>query len=203
MKNYLSTIWWWYKRKIEPGLKISKDAKVLDIGSGDKPFWRANILVDKLDLPDDQRASFQGVKKDNREFVDADAAELPFDDNSFDFVYCSHLLEHVPDPKKVIAEILRVTKPTGGGYIEVPNLMNESTMPHPTHLWMIGEGPDHELVFYRKSKQLHQLLHHNGLHTAPKTGRMFTNGENVFIRRYWTRQNGIKITVIDEVQHKY
>ena len=106
MKNYLSTIYWWWKRKIEPGFGLPKEAKVLDLGSGDKPFWRANVLADKLNLADDQRASFGGVKKDSRELVDCDAAKLPFADEMFDFVYCSHLLEHVDDPAKVIGEIL-------------------------------------------------------------------------------------------------
>jgi hypothetical protein len=54
MKNYLSTIWWWYSGKWS-GVWFAKGAKVLDIGSGDKPFWRADVLVDKLDLGDDHR----------------------------------------------------------------------------------------------------------------------------------------------------
>lgn len=196
MKNYFSTIYWWWKRKIEPGFGIPKGALVLDLGSGDKPFWRATVLADKLDLADDQRASFGGVKKDGREMVDCDAANLPFADESFDFVYCSHLLEHVDDPAKVIGEILRVTKRDGGGYLEVPNLMNEATMPHPTHLWMCGEGEDGEIVFFRKSKELHELMRINGLKNAHKTGRMWTNGENVFIRRQWDKKGGIKFKII-------
>ncbi|HPH78608.1 MAG TPA: class I SAM-dependent methyltransferase [bacterium] len=203
MKNYLSTIWWWYKRKVEPGFGLAKGSKVLDVGSGDKPFWRADVLVDKLDLGDDQRATFGGIKTNGKKIVDADAANLPFDDESFDFVYCSHLLEHVTDPIKVVEEILRVTKKDGGGYLEVPNLMNEATMPHPTHRWIIGEGKNGELVFYRKSKKLHELLFDNGRRNASKTGRMWTNGENVFIKKYWRKAEGLKIVVVDEINDGY
>mgnify|MGYP002348298890 CR=1 FL=1 len=171
---------------------------MLDLGSGDKPFWRATVLADKLDLSDDQRASFGGVKKDRRELVDCDAANLPFADETFDFVYCSHLLEHVEDPARVIAEILRVTKRDGGGYLEVPNLINEATMPHPTHIWMCGEGEDGEIVFYRKSEELNNLLRSNGIRNGFKTGRMWTNGENVFIRRRWDKKGGIGYKVISK-----
>ncbi len=196
MKNYFSTIWWWWKRKIQPGVGIKKSAKVLDLGSGDKPFWRADVLVDRLDSNDDQRASFGGVKKSGKEFVDADAENLPFEDETFDFVYCSHLLEHVENPGKVISEILRVTKSGGGGYMEVPNLMNETTMPHPTHLWMCGEGDEGEIVFYRKSEELNKLLKSNGVRNGHKTGRMWVNGENVFIRRYWRKEEGVEYRII-------
>jgi ubiquinone/menaquinone biosynthesis C-methylase UbiE len=46
---------------------------------------------------------------------------IPFPDNSFDCIYSTNVLEHVHDPKKVIAEAIRVCKP--GGYIQivVPN----------------------------------------------------------------------------------
>jgi SAM-dependent methyltransferase len=44
-----------------------------------------------------------------------DAARLPFQDGSFDVVLLSEVIEHVPDPGLVLAEIGRVLKP--GGYL--------------------------------------------------------------------------------------
>ncbi len=41
------------------------------------------------------------------------AEAIPFDDNSFDFVFSSHVLEHVPNRKLAISEIHRVLKPNG------------------------------------------------------------------------------------------
>ncbi|MFW6414447.1 MAG: PilZ domain-containing protein [Verrucomicrobiota bacterium] len=50
----------------------------------------------------------------------ADITELPFINASFDAIYCSHVLEHIPDDKRALAELYRVLKPNGWGLIEVP-----------------------------------------------------------------------------------
>jgi demethylmenaquinone methyltransferase/2-methoxy-6-polyprenyl-1,4-benzoquinol methylase len=47
------------------------------------------------------------------EFVHADATKLPFDDNTFDAVTISFGLRNVNEPKKALAEMMRVTKPGG------------------------------------------------------------------------------------------
>lgn len=41
------------------------------------------------------------------------AMAIDFPDNSFDFVYASNLLHHIPDPKIAIQEMYRVLKPGG------------------------------------------------------------------------------------------
>jgi SAM-dependent methyltransferase len=50
----------------------------------------------------------------------ADAEALPFADATFDRVFCSEVLEHVLHPDKVIAEIVRVTKPDGRVVLTIP-----------------------------------------------------------------------------------
>lgn len=50
-----------------------------------------------------------------------DAEDLPFEDQTFDRVYCSEVLEHVLDPGKVLAEMRRVTKNNGVAVASVPN----------------------------------------------------------------------------------
>lgn len=54
-------------------------------------------------------------------FVLADAGDLPFEDASVDGVFCSNLLEHTPNTPEVIAEIERVLRPGGWGYISWTN----------------------------------------------------------------------------------
>ena len=48
--------------------------------------------------------------KKNVTFVHGDATKMKFGDNSFDLVYCSQVLEHIPDCEKAIKEIARVSK---------------------------------------------------------------------------------------------
>lgn len=47
-----------------------------------------------------------------------DGERLPFDDNSFDLVIASHVVEHVPNPRQFLGELSRVSKHLM--YIEVP-----------------------------------------------------------------------------------
>jgi SAM-dependent methyltransferase len=46
---------------------------------------------------------------------------LPFANQSFDFVYSSNVLEHVQDPARVLAESVRVLKPGGYLFFTYPN----------------------------------------------------------------------------------
>lgn len=56
--------------------------------------------------------------------VKADICDLPFDDASFDVVFCNHVLEHIPDDTKAIQELYRVLKPGGFGIFQVPQDIN-------------------------------------------------------------------------------
>jgi SAM-dependent methyltransferase len=59
-----------------------------------------------------------------------DAALLPFIDAIFDSVVLQAVLEHVPEPERVIAESLRVLKPGGHIYVEMPFLQGFHADPH-------------------------------------------------------------------------
>ncbi|MDA8382284.1 MAG: class I SAM-dependent methyltransferase [Betaproteobacteria bacterium] len=50
--------------------------------------------------------------------------ELPFEDESFDFFLCSHVLEHVPSDDRAIAELYRVTRRGGRGILMAPIALN-------------------------------------------------------------------------------
>ena len=52
--------------------------------------------------------------------VKADILNLPFDDNSFDVVFCNHVLEHISDDTKAMQELYRVLKPNGMGVFQIP-----------------------------------------------------------------------------------
>ncbi len=65
-----------------------------------------------------RRANFQ---RDNLRFQVADALDLPFEDESFDVVICSHVYEHVPDPDRMFDEIFRVLRKDGICYFSAGN----------------------------------------------------------------------------------
>tara|TARA_R110001592_G_scaffold177361_1_gene417658 strand:+ start:2164 stop:2928 length:765 start_codon:yes stop_codon:yes gene_type:complete len=60
--------------------------------------------------------------------VKADICNLPFEENSFDVIFCNHVLEHIPDDTKAMSELFRVLKPGGWGIFQIPqDLKREKT----------------------------------------------------------------------------
>jgi SAM-dependent methyltransferase len=49
-----------------------------------------------------------------------DIVQLPYADGSYDAVLCCHVLEHIPDDARAMAELFRVLKPGGHAYLQVP-----------------------------------------------------------------------------------
>ena len=59
-----------------------------------------------------------------------DLQQLPFADATYDVVFASHVLEHIPNDDKAISEIRRVVKPNGMAILPVP-LVAERTIEYP------------------------------------------------------------------------
>ncbi len=135
-----------YRRRI--AIAVDHTALVLDVGSGDKPHWRADVLLDRYvgEEHGGQRSGASAARVD-RPLFDADAADMPFADQVFDYAICSHVLEHVERPDAVIAELVRVAK---AGYIEVPEAASAKIVDFPSHLWWVTLD-DGVLVFTAKT----------------------------------------------------
>lgn len=80
--------------------------RILDVGSG---AWRRAPRVVNLDV----------VAQPTVDVI-ADAQNLPFRSETFDFVCCSSALEHLLCPEKVVAEIHRALRPGGRIFVEIP-----------------------------------------------------------------------------------
>ena len=135
-----------HRRRIS--IPVDHHALVLDVGSGDKPHWRADVLLDRY-VDDDhggQRSGASAARVDRPMFA-ANAENMPFADQTFDYVICSHVLEHVEHPDAVIAEMVRVAK---AGYIEVPEAASAKIVDFPSHLWWVTLD-NGVLVFTAKS----------------------------------------------------
>ena len=59
-----------------------------------------------------------------------DITDMPFEDQSFDVLSCSHVLEHVPDDHKALRECYRVLKPGAWAALMVP-IFREPTVEDP------------------------------------------------------------------------
>ncbi|MCR1023871.1 methyltransferase domain-containing protein [Cellulophaga baltica] len=59
--------------------------------------------------------------------IKADICDLPFADNSFDIIFCNHVLEHIPDDTKAMEEIYRILKPNGWAVLQIPQDLKRAT----------------------------------------------------------------------------
>jgi len=63
--------------------------------------------------------------------VKMDIRDIPYPDNTFDVIYCSHVLEHVPEDRRAMREFYRVLKPGGWAILQVP-ITGAATLEDPT-----------------------------------------------------------------------
>ncbi len=105
-------------------LPLQPGSSVLDIGCGPAWFWAsiAGMLPDGIDLTladlspgmvKEAVQRCQNLPLSAVRGVEANATELPFADASFDLVIAMHMLYHVRDQEKALAEMHRVLKPGG------------------------------------------------------------------------------------------
>lgn len=59
-----------------------------------------------------------------------DIQSLPFEEETYDFIFASHVLEHIPNDKKALKEIRRVLKPDGIAVLPVP-VVCDKTIEYP------------------------------------------------------------------------
>ena len=137
------------KTHIENLLSTKKDWKILDIGCGYSANNYATTICDVQDL--------SNFYKD-RNFVILENNDLPFDDNHFDFVISSHVMEHVKDLEHFIKEIQRVSKK---GYIELPTKLEDNLVfeNKKEHLWQMDfDDVNHKLLISKKIQFLEPVL---------------------------------------------
>jgi len=99
---------------------IEPDDYVLEIGPGGAPHPRADVFLEKTfedeKIAEAQRA-FTPKLKTTKKIVYYNGGVFPFQDKEFDYVICSHVLEHIMDIESFLGEIFRVATK---GYIEYP-----------------------------------------------------------------------------------
>lgn len=101
----------WLYLKNETGV-FSKKIKLLHFAP-EQAFYKSfkklsNIQYDTIDI------------NSPLAMIKADICDLPIKDNTYDFILCNHVLEHILDDNKAISELYRVLKKDGVGIFQVP-----------------------------------------------------------------------------------
>jgi len=99
--------------------------RVLEIGPGGTPHPRADVLLEKVFPSEEEARQQRGLAakgQTDQLLVTYDGETVPFAEREFDYVICSHVLEHVHDVDSFTREISRVGKK---GYIEYPTIYYE------------------------------------------------------------------------------
>lgn len=102
--------------------------KILDIGCGAKPYKDLFLYQE----------SYTGIDIENpghdhkNEAIDAfyNGKDIPFENEKFDSILCSEVIEHVFEPLYLLKEANRVLKPNGHLLLTCPFIWNEHEMPY-------------------------------------------------------------------------
>jgi len=125
-----------------------KTWQILDIGCNQDAVKYAQTVADVQDF-----SSF--YKNKGKEFILIESKVLPFKDNQFDFVYASHVIEHIEDVSHFINELQRISKQ---GYIELPSMLEDNIILSENsindHKWIFKFDDVKNILLTEKKKQL-------------------------------------------------
>ena len=104
--------------------KISRElskGRMLEIGAGRESYKK---YFPRLEVLSTDIRPYPGIDET------ADVTCLKYADNTFDYVLCINVLEHIGEPEKAVGEIHRVLKPRGKAFIAVPFMFPIHDPPH-------------------------------------------------------------------------
>jgi SAM-dependent methyltransferase len=154
---------------------------VLDLGCGAgdsvEQFRNVNSDVRWTGVDIERSPEVAARRRTDASFVVFDGVHLPFDDASFDAVYCKQVLEHVRAPSPLLAEVARVLRPGGlfaGSTSQLEPFHSFSTWNYtPYGLSLLLEGAGLGLEELRPGIDSLALIVHRGL------------GMRSWTRRWW------------------
>ena len=114
-----------FKKNIRQFIPMLK-GRLLDFGCGRKPYEKLFNVSEYIGV---DMAGTGHDHKNSKVDVYYDGKHLPFEDESFDSLFCSEVIEHIFDPDEILPEINRVLKPGARALITIPFSWNEHEMP--------------------------------------------------------------------------
>lgn len=110
----------------EAAQSVAVGSRVLDAGAGDCPY----------------RGFFKHTEYESADFCQVegslygeityicDLGSIPVEDNRYDLVLCTQVMEHLPEPDVVLQELFRVLKPGGTIWVSAPLFYPEHQIPY-------------------------------------------------------------------------
>jgi ubiquinone/menaquinone biosynthesis C-methylase UbiE len=137
-------------------LTIPCNHRVLDVGSGTKPYkylfshclYTSHEFADNKNIIDTTRNETTHTLKQHD--IYSDILNIPVEDNYFDFILCTEVFEHIPEPIRAMKELVRICKPTGKILITAP--FTSGIHQEPYHFYS-GFSP----YFYDYLKKIYNL----------------------------------------------
>lgn len=108
-------------------ITFARDDKWLDVGCGLRPYESSFPQGVYIGVDIEVSGRNSELKAPDHYY---DGRTLPFPDESFEGVICTQVLEHVPDPGLLLAEMYRVLKPGGRLIMSLPFVWQEHEAPY-------------------------------------------------------------------------
>lgn len=102
-----------------------------------------------------------------------DIQELPFESETYDFVFASHVLEHIPNDEKALCEIHRIFKPNGIAILPVPLVAMETIQypgPNPNEAGHV-RAPGYD--YFKRYKRHFSRIEEIGPDSLPRKYQLF------------------------------
>jgi SAM-dependent methyltransferase len=175
-------------------LPIPRGARVLEVGGGDSPSPRSDVLVDFALEP---RERWGGrIERDDRPLVLARGEALPFREKSFDYVIAFHVLEHSDHPEMFLSELQRVAS---AGYIETPSFWSERVLPFSVHRLEVAAIDDDRgpmLMIRKKAAPVCDPLLMRAFKQKMNEGALTTISPEAWVTRFHWKDR-IRYTVVN------
>jgi len=181
---------------------IKKKDRVLEIGPGGLPHARSDVYLEKKfnEIEAHQQRGFAKKTEIKKPIIYYNGGKFPFKDKEFDYVICSHVIEHVPKEnlELFISEIQRVAK---RGYIEFPNALYELINYQDVHLWLMNLRNETMLFLDKsqfKTNNLHKIYRDFFYNSTANLEKLFEDYKYFFFCGFeWDNQ--LKFKIIKDV----
>jgi 2-polyprenyl-3-methyl-5-hydroxy-6-metoxy-1,4-benzoquinol methylase len=173
--------------------RFGSQGKLLDAPAGlgiiSQKLKKAGFNVVAADI-DPQLFCIQGITCEKADLNQ----DLPFGDETFDFILCSNGIEHLEDPFHFVRECFRILKPKGKLLVTTPNILNlKSRVANLLVGFNLFTGrPQNEVDEYLGGMHIHLTdyyelrinLHRNGFRILEATTHSYSNRAMLFIFLY-------------------